>query len=413
MSSINTQSLLARYSILFTANFLAAISGFLVVVLLARHFGPSGFGKITLAVSIVGYMLVAATFGLNVHAVRAVANGKSSLEDMIPMIITIRLALAILSFLVIAASAYAIPMLYESRYLIFLFGVTLFSDILLMLWVPQTMHRTNIIAATEVLRPFLNLLLLYVLLLLDSSLYLAPIAKVTADILAGIGLILFIRRHTGALKPVPGLGALKSVLRESAPIGVSQVMRTFALATDLIILGLMTGYVEVGVYAAAYRFFLFFLTLGGAYFVILLPRLATISNSVNLLKKELHSSFQRVLPLLGIGLIGVFLSADFLILTLFGDGYSDAGGVLRILSVAAAVSIVARQYRQVLLVKNMQTVELRWSTISAAAHVLSKIVLIPAMGTMGCALGTLIGELFLFFGQRRAVRNVLVPSEKP
>ena len=156
MRFFNTKSLLARYSILSTANLLAAVFGFLVVALLARHFGPAGFGQITLAAAIVSYVLVAATCGLGVHAVRYVASGKSSLESMVPMVVSIRLCLGVLAFGALAACAYSIPTLHDSRYLIFLFGITLFSDIFLMLWVPQAMHRSNINAATEVVRPFLT-----------------------------------------------------------------------------------------------------------------------------------------------------------------------------------------------------------------------------------------------------------------
>ena len=143
---------------------------------MARHFGPAGFGKITLALTIINYVMVATNCGTDLYAVRTVATGRSTLEAMIPIVIIIRLSLSFLAFFMLAACVYNIPDLYESRHLILLFSVTLFSNSILLLWVPQAVHRTNAIAASNIMRQFLNLSLLYFLLLFNSNLYIAPAA---------------------------------------------------------------------------------------------------------------------------------------------------------------------------------------------------------------------------------------------
>ena len=406
MSPINQQSILSRYISLAGANFLSAIFGFLVAALLARQFGPAGFGAVSLAATLVSYAIVLSNCGTVLHAVRMVAKGENSLEQMIPLVVTIRLLLGIAVFILLVAAAYLVPQFFESRHLIVLFAMTLFSNAIILTWVPQAIHRTHAIAVSRVLLQFLNLCLLYLFLQFNPGLYVAPIALIIAETVVAVGLILSIRSYVKAVDPLPSFAAMKAVLRESAPIGMTQLVRALALASDLLILGVMSVYSDVGIYASAYKLYLFLLSLGGAYFVILLPRLAERAASNSLILKELRLSFKRALPVVTGVIIIVWLIADLLIGVLFGAGYEGAADVLRILSLAMLANIIGRHFRQVLLAKKMQAIDLKQSSISAAVHLVSKILLIPFFGVIGCAVGTLIGELTLIIGQALAVRKV-------
>ena len=405
MSSINQQSIFGRYISLAGASFLSAIFGFLVVSLLARQFGPAGFGAISLAISLVSYAIVVSNCGTILHAVRMVAMGQSSLEQMIPVVVYIRLLLGIVVFMLIAVAAYLIPQLYESRHLIVLFAMTLFSNAVLLTWVPQAVHRIHAISASKVMLQFLNLGLLYLFLQFDSSLYMAPIALIIAEIMVAFGLILSIRRYVTGVNPLPGFSAMKAVLWESTPIGMTQMVRALTLASDLLILGLMSIFSDVGIYAAAFKLYLFLLTMSSAYFVILLPRIAERAASNSLILKELRLSFKRVLPIVTSVVIIIWFIADFLIELLFGAGYGGAADVLRVLSVAMLANVIGRHFRQVLLAKKMQAIDLKHSSISAGVHLFSKLLLIPFFGIIGCALGTLIGEIALTIGLAMAVRK--------
>lgn len=403
MTESGSHSILSRYISLAGGSFLASIFGFLVAALLARHFGPSGFGVISLAANLASYALVLSLCGMNIYAVRAVAMGQNSLQRLIPAVIFIRLSLGLIVFAGLALCAFTIPPLYELRYLILFFGITLFSNALLLQWVPQAVHKTHSVAIANVMLQFLNLCILYFLLKFNSSLYMAPIAVILAEFLVAAGLILSIRSYVTGVEAVPGVSALIAIIRESAPIGMTQLVRTFAMASDIILLGMMTTYSDVGIYASAYKLFLFMLSLGGAYFIILLPRIAERAGSDSLIYGELRQSFKRVLPLMLVAVVMLWLIADFLISLLFGTDYTGASDVLRILSLAIVANIVGRHYRQVLIVKKLQKTDLKISSISALVHLLAKLLLIPLFGIIGCALGTLVGELSLMIGQRLVV----------
>jgi O-antigen/teichoic acid export membrane protein len=198
---------------------------------------------------------------------------------------------------------------------------------------------------------------------------------------------------------------MKAVLWESTPIGMTQMVRALTLASDLLILGLMSIYSDVGIYAAAFKLYLFLLTMGSAYFVILLPRIAARAASNSLVFQELRLSFKRVLPIVTGVVIIVWFIADLLIELLFGAGFEGAADVLRVLCVASLTSVIGNHYRQVLLVRKMQTIDFKQSSIAAFVHLSSKLLLIPFFGIIGCALGTLIGEIALTIGLAMAVRK--------
>ena len=87
---------------------------------------------------------------------------------------------------------------------------------------------------------------------------------------------------------------------------------------------------------------------------------------------------------------------------LFGVEFAGAASSLRLLSLALLVNISLRHYRQVLLARGLQRMDLRNSVVGGLVHVGAKVVLIPAMGIVGAAAGTLLGEAVLFVLQRRS-----------
>ena len=88
------------------------------------------------------------------------------------------------------------------------------------------------------------------------------------------GLFVWARRCVGPLKRPSASVRIRELLRGAAPIGASQLLRVVALGSDLVLLGLLVSFQQVGLYAGAYRVFTVGVSLATAYFMVLLPRLA-------------------------------------------------------------------------------------------------------------------------------------------
>ena len=411
MSGSTEQSIRFRFTVLIAANLLASVFGFATMSLIAWRFGAAAFGEIAFAQSIIVYAIVAATCGTELHAIRTVAHDRSELGAMASSVMLVRFALALVVYAIVAASSFAVPPFQAVRPLILLFGLSVFTTAINVSWIPQALHRTHVFAFANLSVQVVAFGGLFLVLLLWEDLTVVPLAKVFAELCAGAALLIWMRRRVGRLRRVFSRKSLLALLRRSAPIGGTQLLRGVALGSDLIILGLLVTSVELGHYAAAFKIFMMLTGFATAYFVILLPRLAARKGDSDGIARELRASFRRVMPVFVAGAVLLALIAAPLLQLLFGPSFRAAAGSLRILCLALLVNIVLRHYRQVLLVRNRQDVDLSTSTIGGIGHVVFKLALIPMIGIAGAALGTLLGEVLLLILQRRAARAALRPHD--
>ncbi len=155
------------------------------------------------------------------------------------------------------------------------------------------------------------------------------------------------------------------------------------------------------------RSFKLLLGFAASYFIILLPRISERAHDGGAMAAELRDSFRRILPTAVIAMALLAALAGPLLRILFGAEFGGAALSLRILALALLVNVSLRHYRQVLLARGLQRLDLRSSIIGGIVHVGAKLALIPAMGIAGAAVGTLIGELALFVLQRRAALRTI------
>jgi len=183
---------------------------------------------------------------------------------------------------------------------------------------------------------------------------------------------------------------------DAAPMGGTKLIRSIALGSDLLVVGLMLSAEDLGHYAGAVRLFMFLMSLAGAYFVVLLPRLARRrAEAVGALAEELGSSLRRVM-VAATAVVGLMAWLARPLLThLFAPSFGAATVALRLLLLALLANLVGRHFRQVLLVSDRQVLDLRATALAAGVHVALKLVLVPRFGLTGAALGTLVGEVTL------------------
>ena len=124
---------------------------FLVIVYLARILAPANFGKIGFAQAVVAYFMLPVNLGLTILGVREVARDKGSIDKYASNIVTLRLTLALFSFGSLLAFIIFIPQSDEVKYLILVYGLTLFSSALLTEWLFQGIEKMQFIGMARVL----------------------------------------------------------------------------------------------------------------------------------------------------------------------------------------------------------------------------------------------------------------------
>lgn len=411
-------SVWARFAVLGASNLLVAGLGFAATLVTARAFGAEGLGLVSLALSIQGFGGVLTLFGTDLLAIRAVAAHPAALRPMMRAATRLRLALSLLAYPGVLAAAWLVPAFRDAAPLVAVAGLSSFAVALSVEWAPQALRRTGVTALANLALQAINLAALAAVALGGGPLWGVLAAKVTADLLVALGYRVWAARLPDPL-PDPGGGAPGgpppaeasgplAAARAAWPICATQLVRTLALSSDLLLLSAFVGAAALGHYAAAFRLFYVMMSVANAYFVVMMPRIfAAAARPHPALAGELRASLRRTLPLAALGVVLLALASPLVMGLMFGAGFREAAPALALLGAATAVSLVGRHYRQVLLARRRQVDDLRNSAAGAAVHLLAKLALIPLLGITGAALGTLLGESAILLIQRRAAAREL------
>lgn len=395
----------------------SVLCGFGAVVLLADYFGADGLGEVSLALSLVGYGLVVGNLGTDLYAVKRVAARPSALGRLVSGVVRVRAAAAWTAFAVLAVVVWSVPEYRSSARLILMFGLSIPLVSVHLGWVPQALHRPLVFGAAQTATQVIYLALLWLVGASGGGLMAVAGARVAADVAVIVGLWAWMARarpDAASLRhSLPARGLL-ALARVASPIAGSQMVRSLALGSDLVILALLVDRQSLGHYSAAYRLFMVLLSLGTAYFVILLPRISMHSRRRGGgMLAEHRRSLLRLLPASAAGVALLALVAEPLLTFVFSSSFVAAAPALRLLGLAFLANIAGRHYRQILLARGRQVRDLRWSATAAGVHVAAKWVFGSLWGITGVALATLVGEVFLWMGLWIAAAPELVASSEP
>jgi O-antigen/teichoic acid export membrane protein len=413
----SSRSILGRFTLLTTANVIAAAMNVLLMLVVVKEYGDIALGDTTLALTLLTYALLLATGGTEVYPVTRVASAPTELRPMLSSIVAVRLASAVPVYAVMLAITFLVPQFRDLKLLVALFGLSVFVSAINLTWLTQSLHRTDVLAAVKGVTPTLNIILLLAMAKgMGWGLWTVPVSKVIAEAAVAIALIGWGMVATGPMVAPMPLRELWVIVRDGMPIGGTLLLRGLALASDILILGLFTNFVsghDVGHYSAAYRIFTQLLGLGMGYFVILLPRVAECARiSGPAMAQEISHSMKRIMPpaFAGLALLLVIASP---MMRVFGPDFVSASNALRLLGLAFVANFVRQHYRQVLLSRGLQSTDLAQTAVGSIVSVGSKFALVPVMGINGAALGTLIGEVVLLALQWRSADREMTEFSTP
>ena len=155
-------------------------------------------------------------------------------------------------------------------------------------------------------------------------------------------------------------------------------------------------------------------SLVATYFVILLPDLVRrATESSDSLRSLLRASLGWSVPVASAVLFVGVLLAKWIVTSVYGPGFADAAPVLQILLVTLLIYLMSAHFRNALIAQGRQHRNLGNVAVSTLVHIGAKLILIPTLGLVGAALGTLLGESALLVLGYRWVRNTPRQAEHP
>jgi O-antigen/teichoic acid export membrane protein len=382
---------------------------FLADVVLANHFGEQVFGRLSLAQTLAIQAMGLSTCGLDTAGAREVAQRAVSAQSLAATIVALRLGLGLIGWGTLAVVALVIPQ-FQSRFqLAVLYGLSIFSGALTVGWVAQGRGRFNVVGLAALATHLGYFCGIGLAAQAGWPPVCVPLLLVLSETLTALGLWIWMLRTIGpAAHPLP-LGASLKLLRDSVPIGLANYLRLLTIGSDLLLLGLFaTTDAELGQYGVGFRLYSAGISVLSVYFVVLLPHLAKhATESPRVFKSALYTSLQFSLAVVGPLTVVGWLFAGFILHLLFPRASDAAANVCQVLMLAVSVNLIAGHFRTAFVARGRQRLDFALVAVGAVVHVAAKLVLIPLLGMIGAAWGTVVGEIVLMLLAWNACRTAL------
>ncbi|MFQ5692446.1 MAG: flippase [Nitrospinota bacterium] len=371
-----------------------ALIGIVIARALARYLGVAGYGQYALAFVYLNFTAVIANFGFDAILIREVSRSRENANVFLTAGIVLKLAFGagavLLGGLYVAFRGFA-PGYTLAVWLLLLTHFVAAFDTL------EVAHKAHYRGGSAALGSMCSQLLTLGVVLWGRS--------------AGWPLEWLIVSHVAVRIPRAGIfylrlrsyapfhwtwdaAKVRFVLRESAVIGLTGLLWVVYFRVDQLMLEWMKGVEAVGQYAAAYRFVDIALVGSGLMMASLFPLLSERWSEPGASFRRTYRRTVDYMAMAGAvaaGLLAVF-SAD-LIHYLFSPRFTEAVGILRILSIAVFVIYLNNAFGHALIAVGVQgPAFLTTRLVGAFVNVSLNLLWIPRWGGYGAAWATVLSE---------------------
>jgi O-antigen/teichoic acid export membrane protein len=192
---------------------------------------------------------------------------------------------------------------------------------------------------------------------------------------------------------------LKPVFKEALPFGLTGLLGMVYTYEASIILSFFQGNEVVGWYNAAYRLVLMLLFVPNIVNVVIYPVMSRFYVSSHDSLLFVYKKYFKYMQIIAFPIgIGTTFLADRIILTIFGNGFTNSIIALKILIWTLVFTFSGSAFVNLLQSTNRQSVITRMSAISVVVNVLTNLLLIPKFSYVGSSIATVITEIVLVGG---------------
>lgn len=371
---------------------------FVVTIWLARYLGPEQFGLLNFAMAFVALFGAIATVGLNSVVVRDLVKFPEKTSSILSTSISLQILGGLITFsLIVLAIHFLKPEDALARAIAIILGLSMvvkFSETIKYWYESQVKSKFVVWAESAVLVLFAAIKIL--LILQQAPLISFAWAIFAETVVLAIALIILysIQSKTSKIWQ-PQLCQAKTLLRESWPLILSGLSVMVYMRIDQVMLGQMLNNEAVGIYSVAVK-------ISEMWYFVPIAIVASVYPAIISSKEKSESLYQQRMQNLYdlmvyisvfVALIVTF-SADWIVISLFGDAYSESGFVLAVhIWIGLFVSLGVASSKWFLL-ENLSKLIFYRTLYGALLNVLLNLLLIPSFGIKGCLIATLISYSF-------------------
>lgn len=365
---------------------------------LVRVLGPSKYGLVIFAQSIVTYFIFLVDFGFDMSGTIKIAEAqddKKKLSEIFHNIMAAKIILGLVGFVIILLLVLSIGKLRDEWQLLLITFGMIGGQILIPSWFYRGMEKMKFIAICLVSVKILYLFLIVSTVKTDSDYILVPLANFIAYSLAGLFGIWTVYSRFGLRFNFPNSRDVISNIKDGFVYFAKAMTDNFSKVTNTVVLGFMAGDAAVGFYGSAEKLMDAVRAMLSPVFQAIFPHSRkTASRS----KKEWLSFITKA----GIGItlfsaflaLMIFILADFGVKIVLGEEFAPSADVLKLLAIYLFFfSLNNIMGVQTLVCFDKGKVFLNLTLVARLLSLVLSFVLVPLMAEKGAALALVVSEL--------------------
>ncbi|ASI99976.1 flippase [Thermococcus gorgonarius] len=382
---------------LFGAEIISKLLAYGVIVILSRTLGPEGLGQYSFIFYYVGLLGIFSDLGVGYYFMREVARNRSRAKELLPDVLGFKVVLALLNFLIIVALTLPLPKPRWMKILIILAGAEA-----MLTWISYVF--VNIMYAHEVTKYEAlarTIERIWAFFVGGATLYFyRSLSPFIVTLLLGYVIREGLRIHWGSkfvdkikirFKPDVWI----SLLKKSYPFWLIGLFTLIYYRTDMVMLSLMKGDYETGIYRAAYTLIEVSLFVPGIVISTTMPSMARFwEKDRKTLNALFRKSFQALLGLGILGTAGYYIFARLGIIIVFGEEFLPSVSILRILAFAMPFMFLNSLFGSFMNATGRELTFTKITGFTALLNVILNYILILHYGASGAAVATVVSQLF-------------------
>ena len=391
------KKLLENIVALFSLKGIEYIISFITLPYLLHVLGPSRYGAVVFAQSLIAYGNIMVDYGFNITAPKDVARAeKSQIRVEFSSIFIAKIVLLIITLIIIT---FLLIILDEKLDTLLILCVTpsLIGNAIFPIWYYQGIQKMKYITIFNVFARMFSVLGIFVLVKNSSDYCIAALIQSITPLLAGVLSVLYLLKNNFNLFCVPKYGDIKKKYSDGWDVFISTVFINIYTSSNIVILRILTNDVYVGYYSAANKII-----------EVLKGGLTPVSNAifphVSILAEKSRDDaiifLQRAVRILGgislILSIVMFVFADEIVELIMGDAYEYSVEILKIISFLPFVVSLSNVFGiQTMIAFGMQRMFSYILMVSAILNFLLVFPLISYFQAIGLAVTVLFVECFV------------------
>lgn len=387
---------------------LNVILPFITVPIVSRALGAESSGIYSYVYSIVNYFMIFGMLGVSNYGNRRIAKSRDDRELMSKEFVSIYMLQVLFNLVAIVAYVIYIILFSQFRLVATIGIIFLVSNMLDISWLYFGLEKFKITVTRNIIVKLISLMLVFAFVKTPEDLPIYTIIMALSAIFSqailwsGVGKYIKFHKNTFTLKY--SKKHFKGILILFIPVISYSVYRIM----DKIMLGVQSSMTEVGYYEYAEKIIGIPLGLIAAFGTVMLPQASNLVANKNTDKAmEYLTKSLKILMFITIpcvfGLISI--SGNFSVLFL-GSEYARTGVILNYLSITLLFTAWANVVRtQWLIPQEKDNIYVLTTIVGAVVNLVANLIMIPLLGGVGAAIGTILAEMTIMCSQSFLVRS--------